>query len=293
VESAPPRELAISPRGTRIATAAGRQVSVYELEGGRLLARHTFGDSLEWPATPVFRDEDRVRLLVSRYLAAGKNALEVYDLDLASRQLVGLATLPNLGWRRSISPDANRIAYNRVSPPAVAVFDLPGGRQLSELRQPGAKVRASYLADGRLAMQVAGPAGTEVTILDGDGRQLPGAPRFRLQPGAALGWFRIPTGATVGWIVQADEDRLLIKAILQDRQLGPRASWQLLDLRQGGMRPLGPRGLQLLPPAAFGPAGSAPLFSDGTRLLRIDLATGEPHALGPARQYRSIYLDAW
>jgi hypothetical protein len=35
------------------------------------------------------------------------------------------------------------------------------------------------------------------------------------------------------------------------------------------------------------------LFSDGTRLLRIDLANGELRALGPVRPYRSIYLDAW
>jgi hypothetical protein len=293
VESAPFGGLAISPRGTRIATAAGRKVSVYELDGGRLLAAHTFDGSPAGLTTPVFKDEDRVRLLIAHGQATGKNVTEVYDLDLVSRQLVGLATLPFPGWLRSLSPDANHLACNRVSPPAVAVFDLAGGRQLAELRQPGAKVRASYLADGRLAMQATGPAGTEVTILDGDGRQLPGAPRFRLPPGATLGWFRMPTGTTVGWIVQADEDRLLAKEILQDRQLGPRASWQLLDLRQGGMRSLGPRGLQLLPPVGFGAAGSAPLFSDGSRLLRLDLATGELHALGPARPYHILYLEPW
>ncbi len=290
VESAPPAKLVLSPRGTRIATAAGRQLAVYELDSGRLLAAHTFGDSLDWPATVVFRDEDHLRLLVSRDQAPGRHPLAVYDLDLASRRLAELATLP-CGWLRVLSPDAERVACNGAPPEAVAVFDLASGRQLAELRQAGAKVRASYLADGRLALQVWGPAGTEVTILDGDGRPLPGAPRFRLAPGATLGWFRVPEENTFSWIVQTDAHRLLAREILRDRRLGPRTSWKVLDLALGSTRSLGADGLRLLPPWAVTATGSAPLFSDGARLLRIDLATGEPHALGPARPYRAPYLE--
>lgn len=290
VESAPPVKLVLSPRGTRIATAAARQVAVYELDSGRLLAAHTFGDSLDWPPTLVFRDEDRLRLLVSRDPAAGKHALAVYDLDLASRRLTGLATLP-CGWLRVLSPDAEHVACNGVGPTAVAVFDLASGRQLAELRQPGAKVRASYLADGRLALQIRGPAGTEVRILDGDGRLLPGTPRFRLPTGATLGWFRMPEQDTFSWIVQTDAHRLLAMEIPRDGLLGSRALWKVLDLAQGSTRSLGAEGLQLLPPWAVTAAGSAPLFSDGARLLRIDLATGERHALGPARTYRPPYPE--
>jgi hypothetical protein len=153
VESAPPLELALSPRGTRIATVADRRVAVYDLDSGRLLAAHTFGDSLDWPAKLVFKDENRLRLLVSRDQPAGKPALAVYDLDLASRRLARLATLP-CGWPRLLSPDAECIACGGVRFKTVAVFDLASGRQLAELRQPGAKVFASYLADGRLAVQI-------------------------------------------------------------------------------------------------------------------------------------------
>ena len=284
VEAAPPAKLVLSPRGTRIATFTGRHLAVYELDSGRLLAAHNFGDALDWPATVVFRDEDHLRLLVSRDEAPGKPASAVYDLDLASRRLARLATLP-CGWDRVLSPDAERVACNEVPPGAAAVFDLASGRQLAELRQAGAKVRAAYLADGRLDLVARGPAGTEVTILDGDGRPLPGAPRFRLPPGAALAWFRIPEEDTYSWIVQTDAHRLLAWEILRDRGLGPRTSWKVLDLTRGGTRSLGSDRLRLLPPWAVTAAGSAPLFSDGAHLLRIDVATGEAHALGPARPY--------
>jgi len=285
VESAPPGKLVLSPRGTRIATASGRQVAVYELDSGRLLAAHTFGDSQRWPATVVFRDEDHLRLLVSRDPAPGMGALAVYDLDLASRRLAGLTTLP-CSWRRRLSPDAERIACQGVHHETVAVFDLESGQRLAELRQTGAKIRASYLADGRLAMQVSGPAGTEVTILDRDGRLPPGAPRFRLPPSAKLGWFWLPKEDIYSWIVQTDAHRLLAKEVL-----GSRVAWKVLDPAQGSTRSLDADGLRLLPPWGVAAARSAPLFSDGARLLRIDLSTGEPHVLGPARPYRAPYVE--
>lgn len=289
VEAAPPGRLALSPRGTRIATVTGRHVAVYELDSGRLLAAHTFADALDWPATVAFRDEDHLRLLVSQDEVPAKHTL-VYDLDLASRRLTPLATL-QCSWLRVLSPDAERVACNDRPPRAAAVFDLASGRQLAELRQPGVKVRASYLADGRLALLTRGPAGLEVTILDGDGRLLPGAPRFRLPPGVTLGWFWIPEENTYSWGVQTDAHRLLAKEILPDRRLGARTSWQVLDLARGGTRSIGSDRLRLLPPWAVTAAGSAPLFSDGARLLRIDLATGEAHALGPARPYRGPDTD--
>jgi hypothetical protein len=284
VESAPPTRLVLSPRGTRIATTAGRQVAVYELASGRLLAAHTFGDALGWPPTVVFRDEDRVRLLVSLDEALGKHGLAVYDLDLASRRLTKLATLP-CGWLHVLAPDAERVACNGTPWQEAAVFDLANGRRMAQLRQPGATVRASYLADGRLALLARGAAGTEVTIFDGDGRPLPGAARFRLPPGATLGWFSIPTIDTFTWIVQTDAHRLLAMELLTDRRGGPRASWKVFDLMQGSERSLAADGLRLLPPWSLTTAGSAPLFSDGARLLRVDPATGEIHALGPARRY--------
>jgi len=285
VESVPPANLVLSPRGTRIATTSGRQVAVYELDSGRLLAAQTSRDSRDWQATVVFRDEDHLRLLVSREPAPGKDALAVYDLDLASRRLAGLTTLP-CTWRRRLSPDAERVACHGVHHEKVAVFDLASGQRLAELRQTGAKIRASYLADGRLAMQVPGPAGTEVTILDRDGRLPPGAPRFRLPPSAKLGWFWMPKESIYGWIFQTDAHRLLAREVL-----GSRVAWTVLDLTRGSTRSLGADGLRLLPPWGVAAARSAPLFSDGARLLRIDLATGEPHDLGPARPYRDPFVE--
>ncbi len=255
---------------------------MYELDSGRLLAAHTFGDSLEWPATLVFRDEDRLRLLVSRDQPAGKPALAVYDLDLASRRLARLTTLP-CGWLRVLSPDAERIACSSVGFKTVAVFDLASGRQLAELRQPGAKVVPSYLADGRLALQIQGSAGTEVMVLDGNGRQLPATPRFHLPPGAALLWFWMNEEGT--WIVQTDAHRLLTIELLSDRPRGLRTTLKVLDLTQGTTRSLGLDGMLPLPPWTVTAAESAPLFSDGARLLRIDVATGKLNVLGPARRY--------
>lgn len=234
----------------------------------------------------------RVRVLISRYQSSGENALEVDDLDLASRQWVGLATLPHCSWLHFVSPDASRVACNSVRSGTVKLFDLASGRQLAELRQPGAKVRASYLADGRLAMQVVGPAGTELTLLDGDGRRRTGAARFRLPPGVTLGWFRTPSGAFT-WLAQADADRLLAREVPAGRGRISPGLWKLLDLAQGRTRALGAQGLQLLPPFAFSPATSAPLFTDGTHLVQIDLARGKRHALGPARPYHNALWDPW
>ncbi|HYL06512.1 MAG TPA: hypothetical protein VE075_10755 [Thermoanaerobaculia bacterium] len=276
VESAPPSGLAISPHGDRFATVSSRRVAVYELDGGRLLAAHAFESLDGWPEA-VFIGEDRLRILIPRYLGDGVRVVAVVDLDLTSRKAAGVATLPDLGWLRSLSPDSGRIAFNSA-PGAVTVIDLAGGRQVFKLSQRGARVSASYLADGRLARQVVGPAGGELILLDGDGQRLPDSPRFRL-----------PRGAALGWIVQADADRLLALEVLQGRRGAVQAGWKLLDLRRGRTLSVGPRGLQPLVPHSLAFAGKAPLFTDGTHLLRIDLATGNRQVLGPARPFRTGY----
>jgi hypothetical protein len=275
VERTPPHGLTISPRGDRIATVAEQQVSVYDLDSGRLLAAHTLPGP--WAAA-VFMGEERLRLLISRYQGV-REVMEVADFDLTTRKLVGRATFPVPGWLRGLSPDASRIVFNHGAPSAVTVFDLASGKQLAGLSQPGVQVRAHYLADGRLAELVAEPAGTVLTVLDGAGLLPPGAPRFRL-----------PVGTAIVRIVQADADRLL--ALERWRRRGPRleGGWQLIDLRQGRTQPLGPPSLQLIAPLPHEPAGSAPLFTDGTHLLRIDLATGKRQILGPARPFYFAYL---
>jgi len=280
VERRPPSRLAISPHGDRIATVQGDRVSVYELDGGRLLAARALEDLDEWPV-PVFMGQDRLRILVSRYLETGGKVLTVVDLDIPSRKLVAVTALPDLGWRRSLSPDASRIAFNSQVPATVSVFDLAGGRQLARLSQRGAQIRANYLPDGRLACRVMAPAATELTLLDADGQLLPGSPRFRLPPRAAL-----------GPVFQADRDRLLALEVLQGPHGGVQAGWKVLDLRRGRTLAIGPRTLQPLLPHSLEPVGNAPLFTDGTHLLRIDLATGRRQLLGPARPFHSVYQPA-
>jgi hypothetical protein len=120
-------------------------------------------------------------------------------------------------------------------------------------------------------------------VLDGHGRQLPAAPRFHFPPGAALLWFWMNEENT--WIVQTDAHRLLAIEFLSDRPPGHRASLKVLDLAQGSTRSLELDGMLPLPPWTVTAAEGAPLFSDGARLLRIDVATGKLHVLGPARRY--------
>ncbi|MBV8202776.1 MAG: hypothetical protein JOZ15_19335 [Acidobacteria bacterium] len=228
-------------------------------------------------AEAAFVGDDRLRLLIARSQDA-TDLQQVVDLDLAAHRQARLATVPLPTWNRSLSPDAGRLVFNRTRPAAATVFDLAGGRQLADLRQPGARVRARFLADGRLAELVERPAGAELTLLDGDGRPVPGVPRFPL-----------PAGTPGAWIVQADPDRLLALEPWQPGRSGFERRWWLVDLRQGRMRPLGPTSLQLLEPFPRLAAGTAPLFTDGTHLLRIDLATGERHVLGRARPLEATY----
>ena len=80
--------------------------------------------------------------------------------------------------------------------------------------------------------------------------------------------------------------RQVLPAASRDRE---RRSYLVLDLSQGTARtlagPLEPANpLHLVPPAEGAPLSASPLFVADQRFLRIDLETGQWHALGPAGQ---------
>ena len=265
--------LALSPNGAVLAVVPwnGHQVSVYDVGRGRLLAAHSFGDSVDTQV--VFLTNDRLRLLVTRYRSGGKPALDLYDLDLASRTLVQLGSVPGASYWRSLSPDASHIAVNYRYPHRTAVYDVAGGRQLARLEQPGGRISAFYLADGRLATQVAVPTFTELTIRDGEGGLPPGAPRCRFRAGTWLTWVR-----------QIAADRLLAVAVQPLPRGGSRLACLLVDLARGTARPL-EDGLEPVPTLGKLAVADTPLFLGGNHLLRIDFTTGERRILGPARPY--------
>jgi hypothetical protein len=269
--------LALSPNGTVLAVAPwnGHQVAVYDVGSGRLLAAHSFGDSADTQA--VFLTDDRLRLLVTRYSGDGKAALDLYDLELASRTLVQLGSVPGASYWRSLSPDASHIAVNNRYPHQTAVYEVAGGRQLARLEQPGGRISAFYLADGRLATQVAVPTFTELTVRDGEGGLPPGAPRCRFRAGTWLTWVR-----------QIAADRLLAVAIQPMPRGGSRLACLLVDLARGAARPL-EDGLEPVPTLGKLAVGGTPLFLGGNHLLRIDFTTGERHILGPARPYEPLF----
>ena len=276
VLAGPPYALAVSADGTRVAVLGRGRVAVHEVADGRLLAAAAVDDG--GYILPLFLNDRTLRVLVTRGATDGGVWLHVYDLDLVSRKLLERARLPAIGREWSLNPDASRIAVARDRPyPAVALYDLASGRQLADLRHPGAKVRAYYLADGRLAEQATDPAGTEVTVLDGEGHPPAGGPPR----------FRVPAGTSIRWLQQATADLLLALEVRPRPEGGTARAWQVLDLTAGVVRPLG-TGVEPVYGSYRQPLGRAPLCLAGNRsrhLLRIDLVTGERRLLGPARPH--------
>jgi hypothetical protein len=138
-------------------------------------------------------------------------------------------------------------------------------------------VSAGYLPDGRLAEKVRRKTGTELVILDGDGRLQAGAPRF---------WF--PAATRIGAFL-ATPDRILAREWLPVANGGEERAFAVLDLRQGTTHALvgglhGSSAFDLVLPAANTPLGASPLFVAGRRFVRIDLDTGRRHLVGPPRR---------
>jgi hypothetical protein len=274
----PPNFLLLSPHGDRVLIAtAGPAVSVFELASGRQLAAHTFGNEVVYGGR--FAGEGLVQLVLIASDDTWHPRLDFREIDLAAAgRLRQLGTLADLAWPSSISPDLRHVAFVRQGGGA-EVFDVATGRQVADLRQPGARVRALYLSDGRLAEIVHAPAATEVRVLAADGTPAAGSRPCRLAASSSL----FPMQATADEIVAMVRDRPPASASAV-------CSLVLLDVRHGTTRPLGscmqPVWSEFLARGTAIPTaiGGAPLFMDHRgQLVRIDLATGTRRVVALAR----------
>jgi hypothetical protein len=274
----PPDFLLLSPHGGRVLIArSGSAVSVFDLASGRQLAAHAFGNEGLYGAR--FTAEDLVQLVLVTNDDIRHPRLDFRAIDLATPgQPRQLGTLAGLTWPSSISPDLRHVAFARQDGGA-EVFEVATGRRVAELRRPGARVRAFYLSDGRLAEVIHTPAATEIAVLAADGSPAAGSLPCRLAASASL----FPRQATADAILATVHD-------------GPRAAagavcnMVLLDVRHGTTRPLGSCLQPAWPEALWrgatiaAPSGGSPLFVDDRgQLVRIDLTTGARRVVALAR----------
>jgi hypothetical protein len=287
-------DLALSADGTRVAvtsgvggadgsgevggSAGGARFGVYDVDDGRLLVAPAVDPSRFVQAR--FVDRDHLRLLTFGAVDASHPfdfALDAYDLEVPSRRLVPRLHLIVSSALTGIDADAGRLLADvRVDADvadvagssAMQLFDLATGRPLATLQAADARVAATFLADGRIAERLVRPAGTELIVLDRDGR--PDVARVGRTP-----LFFPASGGNVGAVVLAAPGRLLVR-----RHAAASSSWWAVDTRTGAMHPLTSVG-ELAGYAVGRPTGTAPLFFDGTRLLRVDLDSGRRQTVWP------------
>lgn len=273
-------DLAVSADGTRVAvTGAGSgaagsdggssRFGVYDVEDGRLLVAPAVDPNRFVQAR--FVDRDHLRLLTFGAFDSDRPfefALDAYDLEVPSRRLVPRLHLIVSSSFFDLDADASRLLAEVAGSPALQLFDLTTGRPLAALQAHGAQVAATFLADGRIAERLVRPGGAELVVLDRDGR--PDAARLGRTP-----LFFPAAGGAVGTVVLAAPDRLLVR-----RRAAASSTWWVVDARTGAMHPLAAAGALAGYPAGS-PAGAAPLFFTGTRLLRVDLDSGSRQAVWP------------
>lgn len=264
--SEPVSHFAVSADGSRVAVAAGRRLTLEAVPSGRLLA------SAELPRE-IFRYQDSLRFVDSDHVqifgsdlfsadaAVEPAAFEVGEMKAAGGGIVRTARIEQV-TEPEVSGDGTRILARRRSDQRWLVFDAGTGAVIAELPPAGKRSRASFLADGRIAL-VTGEREKELQIFS------PAVVPERT--------FRFKTAMTVRLGGQPAPDRLVVATAPR----GPETSrWDLartmlLDLATGSVRRLG---VGLLPAAGphGGPESAAPrLFLAGeNRLVRVDLETG-------------------
>lgn len=166
---------ALSPTGRRLATLQGRNLSVHDLDSGRILAAAQLEMVNEdpWRDQVAFAGEDRVRVY------AFSDRLVAYELDVPGRKIASW-TGPEierdqvnlLRWRH----DHERLILRGTGAIGSILLDGRSGATLAQLApaaQPDDKAdsRSSFLADGRivrLAWARAGRATLELVSPDGE-----------------------------------------------------------------------------------------------------------------------------
>lgn len=266
------QRLELSPSGNRLAVAEGSRLSILELPGGRLLAsarmpEDTFPASLLWP------DENRVRLLAGRWIE-GSAGLEVYELSLGGTwrhtATVGLRKLSG-GW--SLDRTGRwMLQWGPARGPRVT--DLETGEAQAALPFSAASPWRSgvFLADGRIALAEAAPEdaaeGAVVRAFNRSGEEeaslsWPGAGRLRIL-GEALPGLLVVTGDLPGKAT---------RGLLELPESGGRSArwWRLAD-----------EVVSLPRDFWFHTRASSPFFTDGRRgLLRLTPQMGWEVILPP------------
>jgi len=259
-----PSELTLSADGGRVAVASGRRLTIEEVPSGRLLASAELPRDLgRYEDSLRFMDSGHVRLYGSDLFENGDPALRsAFEAgEMRGAGVVRTARLDDV-QDVEISPDGARILARRRSDGRFAVFDAGTGAVLAELPPAGELSRASFLADGRIAL-VSGGLGKELRIFS------PGyAPeqvfRFRMAKSLRLAGEPAP-------------DRLVVTTAPR----GPEATrWDigrtdLLDLSTGSVRRLG-HGLLPAAGSHSGPESPASrlFLNHQGQLVQIDLENG-------------------
>jgi hypothetical protein len=247
----PPRSLALSPDGRRLATYDwdGR-ITVDDLDAGRLLASVPYQSLRPWLA---FAGNDRLRIYDLpffpwfgdggiNYGTTQRRGISELDLAAVPPRVALTGSIPGeraiAGWNLAASGDRAILRTREL----LQLCDARTGEPLARLAD--GKSHGTFLADGRIAVTRIQP-GVELRILSPDGRS-----ELR-----RLGF----AGVRNLDVVDQPAPGLLRVAGL--RTGAPRPSWEvwLVDLETGGVRSLGPRRLAEL---------KSPLFKDA----RLSLA---------------------
>lgn len=167
-----PDDLALSPRGRRVAMVRGQGLEVYDLATARLILSQRQASNLE---NVLFLTESRLRLRAFGLVAGGhgelgRHLLEV-SVDSGETQTTG-RTRGSVIWdwthRRG---DIDRILFQTLFPSRITLMDGATGETLwARPTDPSAALH--FLADGRVVMRrhdkTTGHLELEVTASDGE-----------------------------------------------------------------------------------------------------------------------------
>lgn len=239
----PPRSLALSPDGRRLAAFDWQgRLTVDDIDAGRLLASVAYEGLRPWLE---FAGNDRLRLYDlpfyqwygdggSSYASTRSRGIAELDLTAAPLKVEPTGQIPGeqaiFGW--SLAPGAERAILRARG--GLQLCDARTGKPLARLAD--GKSHGAFLADGRIAVTRIQPV--ELRIFSPDGRSELRRLRF--------------TGVRNLEVVDQPAPGLLRVAGL--RTGAPRPSWEvwLVDLETGGTKPQGLRRLAELKPPVLG-----------------------------------------
>jgi hypothetical protein len=272
-------DLQLSPEGSRLAVSGSDELSVFDIESGRLLAavaRQAGGLNL---LRYVFLDLDHLVLYLSGPSSAGLEdrapvAIAIEELEISSRRSKAQIRIEGLRRPFSLGFDDRRrrlIVWQKEG--EVALFDTSSGARLALLAGPGwAPGSRAFLSDGRpILAETTGGTG-RVHLFAADGRL---ERDFQVGPAQSV------------WIGGEPEPGKLTLAILQSPpEVFAAADTYLLDLGTGALSRIAhhaaPVAAELrwrLPYLEPGSAATRLLWRHDGAILRFDPKTGSVERL--------------